>query len=331
MNWSQQKAYMTGANGSYKTDTVKPIDDMANPLYVNENFKEAFKGGMMGSVLLGPPNFQNPNNILHNNVGERVILDAAFSNEIFIDTSLKDYCRHPDPFKFVVKFNGTDPVIDQVCTVIDDRTYSYPVFIKGDTEIVFEKLFRNVNRVVIQALFLPIYIHYKTREDGAYEKTDVKLGKSYYKYLILKINELTNNRFYCNNKKFGTESFIMKMDDDVCFHNQKWKPIEGNVAYPVSQLKNVDKFTVEILSDRAEKIYPTLDGRPHDFFGEYRRLIDKIIELQEINTSESQKKIEKLKPKLESLRLIIEYLPPQLYLHIDTIEPQIDTKVQYRY
>jgi hypothetical protein len=344
MNIVRQKAYLTGLNGSYTTDTVKGMSSelsningfngsMDNSYIGDYNYNDAYRGGMTGTVLLGQPNYNNPNNVLHNNIGEKVLAEQTFDNKIFIDTSLKDYSKHPEPFKFVVKFTGTEAEIDTISVQISDEKYCYPKYLKGDTDIIINgsKSFRNIQCVTINALILPIHVDYKTNDDGSYQIAGTCLAKAMIKYIVLKINELTNGRCYSNNKNIGPESFIMKMDYDMCVFNQLWIPVYDTICYPQSQLKTIDKLSVEICDDKGDRICPKLDGKPYDFFAEYRKLIDKMKELQKMNTSESKKKIEILKPKLKSLRDIVAYLPPELHLTFNTYEPQIDTKPQFRY
>jgi hypothetical protein len=100
------------------------------------------------------------------------------------------------------------------------------------------------------------------------------------------------------------------------------------VSYPDSRLRVIDRLTVEICNDKGERLCPKLDGKPHDFFAEYRRLIDKVICLQ---YKGKHKEIEILKPKLDSLKTITSCLSPELHVTLCTIDTQIQTMPQYRY
>lgn len=339
MNWSRQKEYMTGANGGYSTDPVKGTSELTDSnaftgssasTYAGD-YQKSFQGGMIGTMLLGRPDYTNPGNLLHNNVGDRTLLDTIFENKIFIDASLRDYTKQPDPYKFTVKFNGTEPTIEKVSVTVDGDVYCYPVYLKGDTDIVFDRIFKNVRSVVVNTLIMPSHIEFTVEEDGSYTRTNNKLAKSAFKYLVLKINELRNERCFSNNKNLGSESFIMKMDDDLCINGQRWIPIHNTVAYPESYLKFIDRLNVDICNDRGERLFPKLDGKIHDFYGEYRKLIDTIKELQEMHSKDAKKKIDTLKPRLMSLKEIVRYLAPELHLTFMTVEPQIDTKPEYRY
>jgi hypothetical protein len=349
MNRAMQKSFLTGMNGTYATNTVKGTNELFdtngfnnvnNNVVSNNNgitgnsnggdYNRAYLGGTNGNVFIGQPDYTNPHNTIHDNIGESTLLEQTFDNKIFIDSSFKDYSKHPDPFKFIVKFNGTEAKTETVYVMVDGNTYSYRQYLSGDVDIVFDRIFKNIKYVVINALILPNYITFKTKEDGSYFPDEVRV-RDVNKYILLKINELKNGRYFSNNPSFGRESFVMKRDSDLCINNHIWIPIHNCVSYFDSQLKLVDRLTVEICNDKGVRLCPKLDGNPHDFFADYRKTIDKVMHLQSINTPDAMRKINKLQPKLESLKLITEYLAPELHLSFNTLEPQIDTKPQFRF
>jgi hypothetical protein len=339
MNRSRQKAFLTGANGSYSTDNVRGSSELADMNGFNGsidsgyvgNYNNAYKGGMNGSVFLGNPDYSNQGDLLHNNVAERVLLEQLLDNKLFIDTSIRDFSKSVEPFRFVVKFNGTEAKTEDIYVIINGETFSYPKYISGDTDVVMDRVFKNIKIVAIDTLILPNYIAYKTNDDGSYEKDGRQLAKTNHKYLILKIAELSNNRCFSNNKAFGKESFIMKMDDEVCHHNHRWIPASSSsIVYPDSRLQVINRLTVEICDDKGVRLCPTLDGKNHDFFGEYRKLIDRIEILQKENTKKSRQEIDELLPKMISLRDITQHLAPELHMTLGILEPQVNTLPQYR-
>lgn len=339
MNRSRQKAFLTGANGSYSTDPVRGSSELADTNGFNGstdsgyvgNYQAAYKGGMNGSVFLGLPDYTNPGDLLHNNVAERVLLEQVLDNKLFIDTSIRDFSKSSEPFRFVIKFNGTEAKTEDVYVNVDGDTFSYPRYLGGDTDVVMDRVFKNIKIIAINTLILPNHIMYKSNDDGSYEKAGGKLAKTSYKYLILKVAELSNNRCFSNNKAFGKESFIMKMDDEVCHYNHRWVPISSSsIVYPDSRLMTLNRLTVEVCDDRGVRLCPSLDGKNHDFFAEYRRLIDRIESLQEENSKRSRHEIEELLPKLRSLRDITQHLAPELHMTLGIIEPQVNTLPQYR-
>lgn len=328
MNRERQKAFLTGSNGNYPGDRIMPQSELGDNNGYMGNYGKTFLGGTDGSVHLGQPDYSNPKNTLHNNLGDRVMLEQVFENRLFIDSAIRDYSKHHEPFKFIVKFNGIYPKTEDICVEIDNESYCYVKYLSGDTTVLMDRTFKNIKAVIINALILPHNIEFKTEPNGSYVETGRNLERKHYKYIILKINELSNWRSFSNKRALGQESFIMKLDDDGCINFHRWIPMSKHIAYPDSRLSNVDRLTVEICNDKGEKLQPKLDDNPHDFFEEYRKLIDKIIILQQKG---KHKEIEDYQPKLQSLKRITECLSPELHITLCTLDPQINTLPQFRY
>lgn len=275
--------------------------------------------------LLSQPNYKNQNNNIHNNIGSNVLLEQIYDNKIFIDTKFKDHTKHDNPYKFIVKFNGIDPKTEMVKTIVNNNSYEYQKYIDGDTTIVIDRVFKNVKSITIDTLFMPPIIDYVTQDDGSYKSISNAILQKRYKYLILKIHELHNDKSYSNNKSFGRESFVMKIDDDSCFSHHRWTPISKQICYPLSQLNNINKLTIEICDNYGNTIVPTLDNKPYDFFKEYKKIIDNFV-----NNRYTPIEIVSIEPKLNSLKEIIISLYPELHMTISTLESQINTSPQFR-
>lgn len=340
MNRRRQAAFLTGKSGGNTTDIPNVTDNQPgvynlnqsinqniNDMYVGK-YPETYSGGINGSMYIDYPNYKNQNVLFHNNVGDNVMDEQIFENRLFIDSSIRDYSKnkYKNPFEFEVKFNGKNPKTETINVIVDDNNYSYVTYLTGDFTIVFDRSFENLKSTIINSLFLPHAIDYKTMPDGSYEHSGKGLDRKHFRYILLKVKELKNDRSFSNNPAFDAETFIMKLDDDTCFNHHRWIAMSKNVSYPNSMPKNIDKLTISICDDRGNVLYPTLDGKKHDFFGEYRNLIDKIIILQKQgNISE----IEKLKPKLESLKHITSCLSPELHITLCILEPQISTQPNF--
>lgn len=320
MNYIRQRSYMTGMNGNYTTDTVTGTSILAPTQ--GSNYKSAYE---KKNVLRSNPDYTNTNNILHNNVNNRIMREQIFTNKIFINSMFRDYTVHTEPFSFTVKLNGRDAVKENVEIKIGNKTYSYPKYMSGDTYVVLPHVFKNIKTVSVDALIIPSNIEYKTEEDGSYTITETQIAKRY-KYVILKIKELHNYRNYTNNKNIGQESFIMTLDRTSGLNNQLWIPISNNVSYFDSRLRNLDRLTVNICDDRGNLLCTKLDGVKHDFYAEYRKIINDVIEIRShYEIKEAENMIQCLIPRLDSLLDIIDCINPELHLSITTYEPQIDT------
>jgi hypothetical protein len=335
MNWSRQKAYLTGSSGYNETDVVKGTSELADsnaftgtPNTAGGNYQHTHRGGMTGNMLLGQPNYQNTNTYLHNNINQNVLLEQTFDNKIFIDAEYKDFASHPEPYKFIVKFNGCDPTIEKIYVKVENEFYEYNKYIKGDTVIVINQIFKNVKYVNVNTLIMPTHIEFVTQEDGSYKISGKQIAKTH-RYLVLKIDELRNSRKVSNKKSLGKECFIMKNDDNSGINNEYWIPIYDKISYFDSNLRNIDRLTVELCDDQGRRLCTKLDGKNFDFYADYRNTIDLVKVLQDRNTSQSRARIESLTPKLESLKMITSYVSPELHLTFNTLEPQIDTQPQF--
>jgi hypothetical protein len=312
-------------NGNYSTNSVSGISELSNMKF--NNYNESYNNNR--NVLLGPPNYNNPNNTLHNNLNDRIMREQLFDNKILINSLYRDYSKHPEPFSFMVKLNGKEAVIDNVDVEIKGIVYTYPKYISGDTHVVLPQTFKNIKQVYINALIIPSIIEYETQENGSY-KTINKQIASVNKYIILKIKELQNYRNYTNNKNIGKESFVMTLDRTSGINNELWIPIYSSLSYFDSRLHNINRLTVEICDDKGNILCTKLDGKNHDFNAEYRKILNDIIHIRKhYKKKEADKMINCLIPKLDSLVQIIECINPEIHLTFVTYEPQIDTNPNF--
>lgn len=325
MNRTRQKAYFTGANNNYSINDISSVNKLTN--MEGNNYKEIYDESK--TVLLGEPNYTNPNNTLHNNLNDIIMKEQIFDNKILINSLFRDYSKHPEPFYFTVKLNGIDAVIENVEVNINGNIYSYPKYISGDTQVILPYAFKNIKHIQLNALIIPSYIEYITQEDGSYKKNDKQIASTN-KYVILKIKELSNYRNYTNNRNIGKESFTMTLDGTIGLNNEIWTPIYNSIGYFDSRLRNVDRLTIEICDHKGNKLYTKLDGKNHDFNAEYRKIINDIIEIRKYHEEkEANEMIQRLIPRLNSLMDIIDYINPELHLIFVTYEPQINTKPNF--
>lgn len=322
MNITQQRSYRTGHTGTYPTDTIIGQNELYDKTGILD--KTTYVGSYNKPdntvTLLQQPDYKNPNNMIHNNIGHNVLLEQLFHNVLFIDSEYMDHSKHTNPFNFTIKFNGIEPETEYKQVVINGDTFCYTKYINGDTDVVIDRIFKNIKSVIINELFMPTFIEYITK-DNTYVPKENKLNKFHTKYIVLKINELNSERFFTNNKKLGNNSFIMEYDE-ICGNHNSWVPVVGVITYPDSNLKLIDRLTVKICDDKGNVLIPQLDGVPYDFFKEYRTLIDNVK-----TRTATCAEIEKLK----ILKDITSYLTPELHITFCTVDPQINTLPQFRY
>jgi hypothetical protein len=354
MNRATRKEYLTGRNGSYETDPVKgvtPSQQVGNQemqgmpmmqgmqMHEHSNFgrtDESFRGGMTGEQLVGVPNFQNPMNTLHNNLGQSVLFEQNMDNKVFIDAEFRDTSftdSRNQPFKFTVRFKDSEqmPNSRTVTLEYNGEVYSYKTYKKKAAEIVFPFVYHNVNFVIIDNLIMPSHIEYATQSDGSIKKIPGRRLARTQRYIVLKVEQLNNCKKLSNNPKIDNRCFIMKNDDTSGVNNEFYIPIHDQLTTFQSQLPTIDRLDIDICDNKGDPLYPTLDGEIVNFHEVYIESIDELEkELAKPPDEQNQNKIDRLELRLISLRQIVSCIDPELHITINNVNQQINTRVNYR-
>ena len=354
MNRATRKEYLTGRPGFYETDPVKGVTPaqqvgkqemrgmpmMQNmQMHDHANFgktDESFRGGMTGEQLAAQPNYQNPGYNIHNNIASNVLFEQNMDNKVFIDTEYRDTSftdSKNQPFKFTVRFKNSEqmPYPEIVTLNYNGESYEYPVYYKGGREIVFPFVYHNVNYVVVDNLIMPNHIEYQTRDDGSIKKVPGRSIVRTERYLVLKVEQLSNQNKVSNNPKIDDRCIIMKNDDNSGVNNEFYIPIHDQYTAYQSQLPTIDRLDVEICDHKGNPLFPTLDGEIVNFHALYIKSIEELrAELNKKPDCRDQAKIDRLELRLISLRHIVDTIDPELHITINNVNPQINTHRKYR-
>lgn len=320
-NWTKQDAYLTGMTGKYRNSNVEGESNLNNRY---NNYGNAYRGGMNGATYLEKPHYNNPNNLMHNNVGDKVIDISQLPTKLFINSAIRDFTAMPEPYKYYIKFNAKLPTKEKVSIHVDNNEYFYYNYTSGDRSIVIERSFKNINQIAVDVVILPVYINFKTNDDGMYVPTGSQLSKTY-RYIILKIPELSNCRKFSNMDTVTDDTFILKFDKDSGGRNMCWIPIHDSNSFFNSNLKNINRLSIELFDDKGNGLCTTLDGHNYDFYKEYRQLIDKLKKLH----PDSEEAL-KYAPKLKCLREIIEHIYMEIHFTMYIVEPTINTLPKFQ-
>lgn len=354
MNRATRKEYLTGRNGYYETDPVKgitPAQQVGNQemrgMPVMSDMKmhdhahfgrtdESFRGGMTGEQLAVMPDYQNPGNNIHNNIGQNVLFEQNMDNKVFIDAEYRDTSytdSKNQPFKFTVRFKSSEqmPSSNTVVLEYNDELYEYQVYEKGGREIVFPYVYHNVNFAIIDNLIMPNHIEYVTRDDGSIKKIPGRSLVRTERYIVLKIEQLNNCKKVSNNPFIDDRCFIMKNDDNSGVNNEFYIPIHDQLNAFQSQLPTIDRLDIEICNHKGRPLFPTLDGKIVNFHKLYIDTIEEMrTELDKPKPEQDQDKIDRLELRLISLRHIVDTIDPELHITINNVNPQINTQRKYR-
>jgi len=214
-------------------------------------------------------NFTNLNNLIHNNLNTNVFTESVMDTCLHVDSNDRDTATYSNPFKFIVSLGGAGTSSDKV---FDTTTQTYKtVNYTGVPGPRIEKSFRNIKYFQIDRVFfsksikfgriipdagapavfdyIPI-IDTKGINQGAISKK--------YRYLVVRIKELDNNRVCSTNTNVSDDSFIIYRDRDLGGCDAEiWVAAQPKRVYLKSALKNLDRLTIEIVDNNGNQIQNT--------------------------------------------------------------------------
>jgi hypothetical protein len=225
-----------------------PRGYIPNQMVMGRNGQHNYNTGFQQSQNLIPPqDYNNNGNLVHNNVNQNMLNESQMDYMLHIDSYDRDTANFPSQFKFVVSLGGagtsTDRKYNEVTNTFSTIQYT------GVPDPRIQRNFHNVKQVTLDKVFFPQYIVYtKTTVGGIDTYTGRTTISNKYRYLILKIKELDNNRVYSTNDRVSDDSFIIYKDRDSggC-STEFWMSSYNKRTFLKSALKNLDKLSIEIV------------------------------------------------------------------------------------
>lgn len=199
----------------------------------NNNFNQAFKPLSQQSFnrnydyqtnqLIGPIDYSNQNDILHNNINEKVLDEYIMDYRINIDSLDRDIRVYPNPFDFVVKFNPSSSSRVRTEVLKNGQLETINDCMSGPPKPHILKEFKNVRYVQIECVILPQGLNTDLDEKIINKERSLLTDR----FIILEVKELDCNRIFCTS------------DDSV-----RLDPKSGNLI-------NIPKEFARILPDSA--------------------------------------------------------------------------------
>jgi len=201
-------------------------------------------------TMIPAENFSNPNTTIHNNLNSNLFNENIMDYTLHIDSSDRNTTIYPNPFKFIVSLGGSGTSTNSTFNP-QTQTYITNTY-QGVPSPRIEKNFRNIKYVCIDKLFFPKNIVYDL-------SNNVYIGMSplsrKYRYLIVKIKELDNNKLLSTNVNVKDDSFIIYRDKDLGGCNAEiWIAAQPKRTYLKSALKNLDRLSIEIVDNEGNQI-----------------------------------------------------------------------------
>lgn len=75
-----------------------------------------------------------------------------------------------------------------------------------------------------------------------------------FKFLILKVKELNNNRIFSTNTISSDNTFVLHLDKNIGVFHNIWISRYGTCTFPDSLLFNLNKLSIEFYNNRGEKL-----------------------------------------------------------------------------
>jgi len=219
------------------------------------NFNTAYQ---QNQQFIPAQEYTNNGQLIHNNVESNMLNENYIDYTIHVDSTDRNTSVYPNPYSFVLTFGGAGPGKNKY---FDSHGNLHVNDYVGAPDPIIDKKFRNVKNVILDKIFFPRYIGFeRTGTPGNYDYSGNVTLASRYRYVVVRIKELDNNRMFSTNNFVRDDSFVMYNDKTLGEANVGiWIASPYKRFYLRSALKNIDKFTIEIVDPKGNLIVPTYD------------------------------------------------------------------------
>ncbi len=217
-----------------------PSQHTLNMLNTSEsNFNNAF---IPSQNLIPQRDSRNYGNMVHNNVNNNILSEILTEYTLHIDSKDRDITAYPSPYKFSVSLGGPATRIEKGNTI------------SGVPNPRIDIHFKNVKYIKLKYLMLPRTINYAVTEDISGNKTYIESPTkstilANYRYLLLRVQEISNDKLYSTNDILKNDCFVIYRDSNYSDAiNDLWFATQPVKIYYENGLRNISKLTIEILT-----------------------------------------------------------------------------------
>lgn len=229
------------------------------------NYNQAFQPN---TNFIPQMDYTNKNELMHNNINSNVMSEMITEIGVHIDSEDRDKDRFTNPFNFIITFGGvgtsskTKHFRNGRALSNSEATITYG----GQPEPRIERNFMNLKYVRLKCVLLPRYVKYNVDVSGSDASgseyrtySTVTVGgtlSALYRYLLLRIKELDNNRYYSSGNNFRSNCFILIKDKGpLDAITDVWISTQPLRTFYNSALKSLNRLTVELLDPSGNQIY----------------------------------------------------------------------------
>lgn len=230
---------------------------------LNQNFYDFNTGFRQNSQMIERQSYENKGNLIHNNINDKVLNEFIIDYYINIDSTDRSLDSYPNPCKFVVTFGGSGKQQINSINKIEKTPSGGQIIVNTKVSMpatpgpVINRKLKNVKYIKLDYIILPkTFYVIKSPIDGTYSVSNTDANKlSKYKYLILKIKEIENNKILSTNNIVGNDGTIIYPDRLLGgSENTIWISKTGFKVYNNSMLGNINKLTISILDPQGNEI-----------------------------------------------------------------------------
>jgi hypothetical protein len=239
------------------------------------NFNTAFRSN---GPVIEKQDYRNRNNLIHNNINENLLVEQIIEYTLNIDSMDRSLVAYPNPFNFSVTFGGHGPTVDKQTFVRKNVNISNKqnvdnfevqnIKYEGTPGPVINRKFKNVKFFRLDYIILPKTNIIKLIDpsqnsisssecilDSCLSTIDTDRLAKKYKYLVLRIREISCDNILGTNRYLENDTFILYPDKIMGSDHIMWLPTTGSRTYKNSSLENLNKLTFEILTPKGELLY----------------------------------------------------------------------------
>ncbi len=200
--------------------------------------------------LIPHTDFTNKNNMIHNNVRNDLASNYTADYRIHIDSATRSYESYPNPYKFNVIFGGVGKTIDRNFNPQGELVITE---FEGQPAPKIARSFHNVKFIRLDHIIIPrTNVINVNDNDGTTEYTigDIDTeNTARYRYMIVKLKGVGNNRIFSTNDIIDENSFIIYPEREMGPNHYKWIPTYGSIVYPSSMLHSLKKIDFTITDE----------------------------------------------------------------------------------
>jgi hypothetical protein len=193
--------------------------------------------------------YQNHNELIHNNIEPDVVNEVLNEYIIHIDGADRDRTIYPNPFRYTVTLGGTG------------ATQSDGQIVGGNPNPRIERNYRNIKQLKIKYVILPKYFrfNYEVADDYAtYTPTVDGTFLRNFRYLILRIKELDTDKINSTNSACRPNTFVLYKNNiysQTDAYSDVWVPTQPIITYADTNLKNLNKLSIDIIDPSGNQIF----------------------------------------------------------------------------